>query len=163
MRSEKQPGRGSIDHDDPTRPKNLRRGSESAELRQRWSRTIADFEIMAQPRTIRFPRSAALLAGVGLTVAAVWTIQPDSMQAEGPRLQEVRSAPSIQPSLGTLSGSDGTSIVILPGDPDPSFRLLDDAGRDIITVQDWSTLETDHGVPELGGLLADVPTWTDPD
>ena len=119
--------------------------------------------MMTAPRTFRILRDAALLAVVAMAVAVGWMVQPDSMRADAPRLREVRSIPPAESTLGSLSGPQGKTIVVLPGDPEPRFRLLDEAGQEVATVEDSSILETDHDTPDPGRLLADVPTWTDQD
>lgn len=116
--------------------------------------------VMTIRRPFRVLGDAAALAAVAGAVAVAWTIQPDAMQADTPRLREVRIDPSTESTLGTLIGPDGRTIVLLPGDPEPRFRLFADTGREITTVEDSSILKTDHHSPDPGRLLADVPTWT---
>ena len=79
------------------------------------------------------------------------------MKADAPRLREVRTITTPESTLGTLSGPDGRTIEILPGDSGPRFRLLDESGRENITVEDPSIPETEHRIPDPGRLHADVP------
>lgn len=104
-----------------------------------------------------------MTAVLAAALAVGWVIEPDSMQADGPRLREVRTSGLPGPELGRLVGPDGRSIVILPGHVNPRYRLLDAEGGHLATVQDPSRLEAEHGAVDPGRLLADVPTWTDPD
>ena len=79
------------------------------------------------------------------------------MKADAPRLREVRVITTPESTLGSLSGPGGRTIEILPGASGPRFRLLDESGREILTVENPSIPESEHRIPDPGRLRADVP------
>ena len=100
---------------------------------------------------------------VAITLAVGWSIEPDSTRADVPRLREVPPGLLSKPGLGSLVGPDQRSILVLPGDPNPRYRLLDAEGHHVATCEDPSILEVEHGISDPRRLLADVPTWSDQD
>ena len=118
---------------------------------------------MERPASSRPFKLISAAATVVVALAVGWSIEPDSMRADAPRLREVRTSLLSEPGLGRLVGPDGRSIQVLPGDPNPRYRLLDAEGHHVATVEDPAALEADHAVGDPSRLLADVPTWSDED